>query len=187
MKQTKLTLLFIFLVWANSYTQSYAQSVTIFPEHKSSEQAAITPPMKWFNQAWVGNNLPYQEIRQSIDIALAKKQITVAVLDAYQAESERSRTPALSFFKWAYACCFAARQSPPILQTLQPGAGRFDDLSNPQVYDYTRLQFLYSVPGRNGELIPLARKLIKKDSHDYLVIYSLVGMFGVNPKSETKG
>lgn len=164
----------------------YAQignSAPLKPEPVTS--AKVNRDASWIKHPWTGDNRPYQTIRGSIYNAFLKKQITSVVLNSYQAKYEKVPT-ALSFFRWAYASRLAAQSVPPIAQTHHPGAGLFDRVPNPNAYDYIRLEFLYNAPGTDGKLVPLAKRLLQKNSNDYSVLYVLVDMFDADKTWLTK-
>ena len=164
----------------------YAQPPQLSPEISKAHIAMDAAKLKWTSVLWTGNNLPYHLARTEIENGFARKQITTTELDEYGAEYLTYKQPALSLFKWMYATYLGSKQDPPIYSTHGPGSARFNEVTDPHCYDYTRMRFLWEGDGKDVEYSTLARRLIKKDTKDFRVIYEFIDCYSSTRKFLSK-
>ncbi len=131
---------------------------------------------EWATTSWDGDDRPYQQIRATIDNAIADGRKPQELLDLYEMTALRQPNDSQLQFKWAYAAYMAAKQTdyyqgerilgkPREMLVLAPF---------PHSYEYARLIFLtesYVNMPYGSHLQEVSKRLVKKNPADRNVKY----------------
>lgn len=126
----------------------------------------------WTTQPWTGNSRPFQQARAKIDTLIASGKNPTALLPQYEANVRQNPNLPLPLFSWAYVSYQIAKLPQTTLSSgdsmLSKPLQAFADAKSPHAYEYDRLRFLmisYS-PFFNGEIKPVALRLLQQDPND---------------------
>ena len=137
--------------------------------------------MRWGLVSWKGDNRPYHQIRTNIDRLVAQgKKPAYLLPNAYRLAQQDLRNPKAKF-TWIYTAYQTMRQNRPVNpQKVQALLDAMNEDGSPQVYDWTRLQFLLHIENYTSPdiLIPIGERLLRHDPKDYFVKYALTVPLG---------
>lgn len=186
------TVLIAGVVFLNSPCGFAQSSINSQPSQKSSatQQALSKQHLEKLyaslNAPWADDDRPYQNIRSSIEKALAQGQSTAALLQQYETPARRQPHDAKALFGWGYAAYWAATAPSTISESqahqelgdVYLAIGR---IQVPHTFNYARLRFLNIaciVPDQ--ELTPIGKRMLQHDPNDYDVKYYLASVLSVS-------
>jgi len=171
--------------------QEYAPSD--FVGEKTISQNAFS----WRHETWTGDDKPYQNVRRTIDAAIAIGKSPERVVLQYEAEAGKNKKSSLEQFRWAYALWKIGLRGATSEQREADdnnNRGAFFALAkiaSPNTYNYARLRYLVSYS--SGEQTMLGERLLQRDASDqevkaHLALdYTTPGLEPFNSKAKTRG
>ncbi len=152
------------------------------------------PSFNWVEEDWTASDKPYLAIRARIDAQvkpLKKDDVKLrALLDLYAKNARSKKTDSQAQFAWAYAV-FQARENG---LSIPSGFGIPREISfamaapqSPHSYQYARMRFIMASWWQEmPQLVPLARRLLKRNPQDWYVQYHAVSNLFGRPNGEAQ-
>lgn len=142
----------------------------------------------WETAKWTGADQNLKKIRVEIQTSLKAKPQNQwpSFVSLWAAKSKKTPQDASAFFGWATATFFyssrTGKREHRVLGNLQK---RFDQFSQLDSYEFTRIRYLISAldfPSR--QLLPVGRRLYQRNRKDYDVAYFLADMLNLRDAEE---
>ena len=171
-----------FFLVALAAAVSFGQAATVESlSHLSSRQEQtwyVTHPQGWTAEPWVGDDQPYQQLREGIDKAAANPQSLQVLITRYKAQAKEWPDDPKAVYAWAYAIWDTDDPKASwndIYHQLAPLRLPLANVSSPHTYNYSRLRFLIESWIRPDiRLKPLGERLAQRDPKDFSVVYHFI-------------
>ena len=159
------------------------------PAVVSQKPNKIKPPVyiwadhtRWINEAWTGDDKPYQAMRNQIDAVLAKSpHLGPALLAKYFADHKAHPASPTALFRWAFTSLKLAPESVVLGDDgLDSVRDAYSKLPSPRTYNYVRLGYLlYQHAFPISGFIKIGERLLKQQPNDFPVqYYYIISLMG---------
>ena len=129
---------------------------------------------EWANEAWTGDDTPYQSIELEVDKSLITSWSISDLLQQASTQAQQKPVASKALFRWAYLARQVVRAQPktyfsyPAIQMISVVLAHGN---SPKTYSYARLRFLVS--DQNPAFTELGERLLQRDPNDNSVKYYL--------------
>lgn len=155
------------------------------PPASSTHEAevwSLTHPAGWTSEQWTGDDRPYQQIRATIDKALATGEEPNKVVSSYEAAARRQSNDPQAAFAWGYAAWKAIKftTEDENHERLVGVSLSLATLPSPKSYEFTRLHFLTLARlTESPKLKGVGLRLVEHSPDDYSVKYQTIRILTV--------